>query len=259
VTLLLSWVFAAVIAMPTAEQTAPATPSPIVQTYARGETLDYTLQWMKVAGGTARMTISPSGDSQYRITSVARSGGGLARLFKIRDEIETTVDRSDFSTIKYVKRLDERGDKMLETTTIENGVATRTRKKVKKIPVPRPIFDPFSVIYYFRTLELAPGKSYELNLISDGKLYTVHARVVRRETLQTPAGTFNTLLVEPEMVSGGVQREERLFIWYSDDERHLPVRIRTEVKFGSVTATLKSVAAGVTSTDPAPLTRSQLQ
>jgi hypothetical protein len=229
------------------------------QTYSRGETLDYTLAWMKVTGGTARMTISPSGDSLYRITSVARSTGGISRLFKVRDEIETTVARSDFSTIQYVKRLDERGDKMVETTTIEDGVATRKRKKIKKIPVSRPIFDPISVIYYFRTLELAPGKSYELNLISDGKLYTVHAHVLRRETVQTPAGTFNTLLVEPQMVSAGVQREERLFIWYSDDERHLPVRIRTEVKFGSVTATLKSVTPGVTSTDPPPPSRSQLQ
>lgn len=233
--------------------------APVEQTYARGETLDFTLTWMKVTGGAARMTIAPAGDSRYRITSVARSSGGIARLFKVRDEIETTVDRSDFSTLTYVKRLDERGDKMVETTTIEDGVATRKRKKIKKVPVPRPVFDPISVIYYFRTLELAPGKSYELTLISDGKLYTVHAHVIRREIVQTPAGTFNTLLVEPEMVSSGVQREERLFIWYSDDDRRLPVRIRTEVKFGSVTATLKSVTPGVTTTDPPPLSRSQLQ
>jgi hypothetical protein len=230
------------------------------QTYAQGETLDFTLTWMKVTGGVARMTIAPSDDSLYRITSVARSTGGISRLFKVRDEIETTVDRSDFSTISYVKRLDERGDKMLETTTIENGVASRQRKtKIKKVPVPRPVFDPISVIYYFRTLELAPGKSYELTLISDGKLYTIHARVLRRENVTTPAGTFSTLLVEPEMVSAGVQREERLFIWYSDDERHLPVRIRTEVKFGSVTATLKSVSSGVAATDPVTASRSPLQ
>lgn len=249
--LLLSLLLAATVAVPAS--------GAMDQTYTQGETLDYTLTWMKVTGGVARMTIGPSGDSLYRITSVARSTGGISRLFKIRDEIETTVDRSDFSTISYVKRLDERGDKMVETTTIENGVATRKRKKIKKVPVPRPVFDPISVIYHFRTLELAPGKSYELTLISDGKLYTVHARVVRRESITTPAGTFNTLLVEPEMVSAGVQREERLFIWYSDDERHLPVRIRTEVKFGSVTATLKGVAAGVNSTDPAPPPRAKAQ
>lgn len=228
---------------------------PMEETYAKGETLDYTVTWMKVTGGTARMTIAPADDSTYRITSVAKSSGGLARFFKIRDVIETDVARSDFSTLRYVKRLDERGDKMEEVTTVEDGVATRKRKKIKKVPVPRPVYDPISVIYYFRKLELAPGKSYELNLISDGKLYTVHAHVLRREKVQTPAGTFNALLVEPEMASGGVQREERLFIWYSDDERHLPVRIRTEVKFGSVTATLTNVTPRVTSIDPPALTR----
>jgi hypothetical protein len=229
--------------------------TPVQESYAKGETLDYTVTWMKVTGGTARMTISPVDDSLYRITSVAKSSGSLSRFFKVRDEIESTVAREDFSTLRYEKRLDERGDKMVEVTTIENGIASRKRKKVRTIPVPRPVFDPISVIYYFRTLELSPGKSYELNLISDGKPYTVHARVVRREQVQTPAGTFSTLLVEPQMANAGVQREERLFIWYSDDERHLPVRIRTEVKFGSVTATLKAVTSGVTSTDPPALPR----
>jgi hypothetical protein len=228
---------------------------PVEKIYAEGETLDYTVTWMKVAGGTARMTIAPESEGRYRITSVVKSGGGLARFVKVRDEIETIVDRSDFSTLRYSKRLDERGDKMEEVTTIEDGIASRKRKKIRKIPVPRPVYDPFSVIYYFRTLELAPGKTYEFDLISDGKLYTVHARVVRREKVTTPAGTFDALLVEPQMASAGVQREERLYIWYSDDERRLPVRIRTEVKFGSVTATLKSVTAGVTSVDPPNLPR----
>ena len=234
-----------------------AADSPVQQTFTRGETLDFTLSWMKVAGGTARMTIAPiSGEDPalLRITSVARSGGGLARFVKVRDEIETTVARSDFSTLRYVKRLDERGDKIEETTTIEDGIATRKRKKIKKVPVPRPVMDPISVIYYLRTLDLSPNRSYELTLIADGKVYTVHAHVVRRETITTPAGTFNCVVVEPEMARGGIPREEQLFIWISDDERRLPVRIRTEVKFGSVTATLKSVSSGVTSVEPPAFT-----
>jgi hypothetical protein len=246
-----SFLLAAIFAV--ASALTPVTP--VEETYAKGETLDYTVTWMKVTGGTGRMTIAPLDDSLYRITSVVKSSGGLARFFKVRDEIETTVSREDFSTLRYEKRLDERGDKMVEVTTVEDGVASRKRKKIRKIPVPRPVFDPISVIYYFRTLELSPGKSYELTLISDGKLYTVHARVIRREQVVTPAGTFNALLVEPQMANAGVQREEQLFIWYSDDERHLPLRIRTEVKFGSVTATLKSVTSGVTSIDPPQLPR----
>jgi hypothetical protein len=231
-----------------------ASPSTLDEIYAKGETLDYTVTWMKLTGGTARMTISPLGNDRYRITSVAKSSGSLSRLYKIRDEIETTVAREDFSTVRYVKNLDERGDKMKEVTVIEDGVATRSRKKVRKLAVPRPVLDPISVIYRVRSLDLTPGKTYELTLYADLKLYTVHATVVRREVVTTPAGTFNTVLVEPEMISSGVTREEQLFIWYTDDERRLPVKIRTEVKFGSVTATLKSVSSGVTGIDPPPLT-----
>lgn len=232
---------------------ALATPTPVEESYAKGETLDYTVSWMKVVGGTARMTVAPSGDSNWRITSVAKSGGGLARFVKVRDEIETIVTRNDFSTLRYTKKLDERGDKMEEVTTIEDGIASRKRKKIRKVPVPYPVYDPISLIYYFRTLELAPGKMYEFTVISDGKLYTVHGRVVKREKVTTPLGTFDALMVEPQMASAGVQREEQLFIWYSDDERRLPLRIRTEVKFGSVTATLKSVTTGVASIDPPAL------
>jgi len=246
VTFLLAALFAVTAAI------AP-TPTPVEELYAKGETLDYTVTWMKVAGGTARMTIGPEGDGKWRITSVAKSGGGLARFIKVRDEIETIVDRRDFSTLRYTKKLDERGDKMEEVTTVEDGIASRKRKKIKKVPVPRPVYDPISVIYHFRTLELAPGKTYEFTLISDGKIYTVNGRVMKREKVTTPVGTFDALLVEPQMASGGVQREERLYIWYSDDERRLPLRIRTDVKFGSVTATLKSVTAGVTSIDPPAL------
>lgn len=229
--------------------------TPLEETYQQGETLDYTVTWMKVTGGTARMTIAPYEDGAYRITSVAKSSGPLGRLVKVRDEIETIVSRDEFSTLRITKNLDERGDKIREVTVIEDGVATRTRKKVRKLPVPHPVLDPISVIYHVRGLDLTPGKTHELTLYADLKLYTVHAHVMRRETLTTPAGTFNTVMVEPEMVnvSGGGSREEKLYVWYSDDERRLPVRIRTEVKFGSVTATLKSISAGVTAIDPPPL------
>ncbi len=231
---------------------AVAAVSPVDQKFAEGETLDYNLTWLKVTGGTARMTIGPNGDN-YRITSVAHSSPTFSRFFKVRDQIETTVAKSDFSTLRYVKRLDEDGDKIEEVTTIEDGLATRKRRKVKITKVPRPVFDPISVIYLLRMRDLTIGKVHDFDLIADGKLYTVHARVVRKEKVETPAGTFNCIRVEPQMLSGGVEREERLFVWYTDDERRLPVRIRTEIKVGAITASLRATAAGVSSPEPPPL------
>jgi hypothetical protein len=233
------------------QETAP-TPPPqaIYQTFAAGETLDYNLAWLRITGGTARMTISAPTDNTYRITSVAKSGAAFSRIVKVRDEIETTVARANFSTLRFIKRLDEKGEKQEETTTVEDGVATRRRKKVKSVRVPTPVYDPISVIYYLRTLDLSPGAKHELELVADAKLYRVHVHVRRRERLQTPAGTFETVMVEPTMEIGGVNREERLFIWYTDDERRIPVRIRTEVKVGAITATLTAITSGVDSVEP---------
>jgi hypothetical protein len=231
-----------------------AAPAPVEQAFTDGETLDYNLHWMKVAGGTGRMTIQPvaGAPGQLRITSVARSTPGFARVFRFRDEIETIIRKSDFSTLQYHKKLDERGRKKDELTTIaENGLATRIKgSKVRKFKVPQPILDPMSVNYFLRTLDLSPGKVHELELLADGKLYTVHAQVLRRETITTPAGTFKTVVVEPVMEAGGVARDERMLVWYSDDDRRLPVRIRTDVNFGSITATLRAWSPGVTSVEP---------
>jgi len=246
-----SFVLAALLA-------ALAFPSPALsEKFTEGETLDYNLSWLKVTGGTARMTISTGGESNYRITSVARSSPSFSRFYRVRDEIETTVSRDDFSTLRYVKRLDEEGDKIEEVTVVEDGVATRTRRKVKKTRVPRPVFDPISVIYLLRTRDLTPGKVHDFELIADGKLYSVHAKAVRKEKVQTPAGTFSCIRVEPQMVSGGVERDERLFIWYTDDERRLPVRIRTEIKVGAITASLRAVTPGAASAEPPVVTETR--
>jgi Protein of unknown function (DUF3108) len=120
--------------------------------------------------------------------------------------------------------------------------------------VPYPVFDPLSLIYYIRTLDLSPGRVHEFPIIADGKLYTVVATVQNRETITTPAGTFKTVVVEPKMEGqAGVFKDEqnRLQIWYSDDERRLPVRVRSDVKIGSITVSLRRSSSGVDGVEPA--------
>ena len=229
-----------------------AADSPVRQIFDAGETLDYNLQWVRVSGGAARMTIAPIEGNRHRITSVGKSGTFFSRFFKVRDEIESIVDRDTFSTLQYHKILDERGKRKDELTVVDEGRAIATRKG-KTIVVPKAVFDPLSLIYYLRLLDLTPGLSHEFTVLADGKIYTVHASVLQRETITTPAGTFQTILVEPMMESQqGVFRDEqkRLLIWYSDDDRHIPVRIRSDLNIGSITATLRKITPGVASTEP---------
>ena len=230
-------------------------PLDLEKTFTAGETLDYNLTWLRLTGGSMRLTIAPQGE-HFRMTSIAKSNRSFARIFSVRDELQSLVNRSDFSTVRFEKHLNERGRRKDDTTTIDEKrrMATRRRpgKDTDEISVPKPVFDPLSLIYHLRTLDLKPGSVQRFNVFADGQLYTLEAAVTGRETVETPAGTFNTLVVEPRMLSGGIFRDEnaKLTIWYSDDSQRLPVRISSEVKVGTISAVLKGTSSGVGAIEP---------
>lgn len=235
---------------------AADTPKPdvaVLRSFVSGETLDFNLTWAGITGGSARMTIGPAPNdaSRLRITSVAKSGRFFSRLYRIRDSIESLVTADNLSTLRYRKRLDERGKVKDELTLVdpERGLAMR---KGKQIEVPSPVYDPLSMLYHLRRLELTPGASYRMDILADGKVHSIEIAVLHRETISTEAGKFATVVVEPKMRGAGIFRDEqdRLLIWISDDARHLPVRIRSDVKIGTITASLRAVRPGVVDAEP---------
>lgn len=232
------------------------TPSYVESVYQKGETLEFTLSWLAIDGGSAVMTIKPvNGEpSKLRIESLAQSSPSFARIYKVRDYLESVVERESFSTLRFRKDLREKKRHKDVTTTIdyEQGLAFR---RDKKIPVSRQTLDPLSSIYYIRKLDLTPGKKHVVTILADEKVYRPEIHIVKRETIEVPAGRFRTVMVEPKMTKGSIFRDDdsRLFIWYTDDERRIPVRIRSEIAVGSITASLRGyrVAGEVTPMSPA--------
>ncbi|OPZ26774.1 MAG: hypothetical protein BWZ02_01890 [Lentisphaerae bacterium ADurb.BinA184] len=79
--------------------------------------------------------------------------------------------------------------------------------------------------------------------VTDGKRCALaRARVLRRETVCTPAGEFDTLVVEPDLreVKGVFEKSPgaRLHVWVTNDARHLPVKLASKVMIGHFTAEL---------------------
>jgi len=52
---------------------------------------------------------------------------------------------------------------------------------------------------------------------------------------QDPLGTFKTLRVQPTAEAGVVKNRGNIWIWYTDDERHLPVQMRARLFWGTIT------------------------
>jgi hypothetical protein len=77
--------------------------------------------------------------------------------------------------------------------------------------------------------------------MSDGRRAAqVKIEAQERESVKTPAGSFNTIRYEVNLLNGVVYtRKGRVFIWLSDDSRKIPVQIRLRMQFPISTVTLQ--------------------
>ena len=98
-----------------------------------------------------------------------------------------------------------------------------------------------SAIFYGATQNLVVGQSFSLPLADAMRTVNVTMKVEAREKVITPAGTFQTLRVQPTADAGVVKNRGNIWIWYSDDARHLPVQMRARLFWGTITLRLASV------------------
>lgn len=246
------WLTIALAALPLGAGTPAdldATPY-LERVFSDGERIEYSLSWLGIVGGSATMTVAPAGEV-IRIESIAKSEGALGRLYPVRDVIRSLIARAGFSTLRFEKTLNERGRSKKELTELDPGTGTGKRKG-KEFAYRAPVLDPLSTIYYLRTLDLTPGKRHTMRILADGKDYEIEAVILRRENLRIDGATFDTWLVEPKMTKGGIFRDEstRLLIWFTADDRRIPVRIRSELEFGHIIATLRRSRLGPFPAEP---------
>lgn len=69
--------------------------------------------------------------------------------------------------------------------------------------------------------------------------------VLRRERIRVPAGSFDCILVKPELRSEGIfDQKGEIFVWMTDDGRHMPVLMRSAIVIGEIACLLESYTEG---------------
>jgi hypothetical protein len=95
-------------------------------------------------------------------------------------------------------------------------------------------FDFLSAFYRARALPLANGAEYDLTVRSEGVDYNVSLKVVGRETVRTNVGSFETIVAQVKADS----RFKNVRIYFTNDERHVPVLFTGRVSSGDLRAEL---------------------
>ncbi len=223
--------------------------------FSVGEQIDYRVMFGIIPAGKARLAVvgvdTLNGQAAYHTVSTARSAKGYDLVFKVRDSVETWIDEDSVYSHFYRKNLKEGPyrDEKIVRFELASGRVFLWDDGVSKPPliVPPRVQDVLSAGYKVRTLPLTVGDTMHVLTHDVNKTYDLMVIVHGRERVETDVGIYDCLKVEPILHSGGIFKKEkgaRVFVWVTDDDLHIPVKMQSRVSFGSLTAIMDGYRPG---------------
>lgn len=215
-----------------------------------GERLEFSVGYGMIKAGTAVMEISDivklGVKKCYHIVSTAKSNKFFSVFFKVDDRVESFMDVHELYSHRYDKHLREGKFKADISMTLdqENHLAIYNNSQ-DTFSVPAYVQDVLSAFYFVRTQDLKVGKSLFVDNHTDKKNYPLEVKVLRKERVKVPAGTFDCVVVEPILKASGIfQQKGNLTVWLTDDEIKMPVLMKSKVVIGSISTELTGYKLG---------------
>jgi hypothetical protein len=221
----------------------------------RTERAEYQVKVGTLDAGTGVMELlgrdTVDGRAAYHVA--LRIEGGLGPL-RIDDRFESWIDaaswneKSNLFSRRFVQNQRELG-----SVRQRDYAMSPERKQYKRadtgetlpLSTDRPL-DDVSVLYYARSLPLKVGDVYTIDRYFKADANPIVLRVLRRETVTVPAGTFQTIVVRPIIKTSGLFGEGgEAELFFTDDERHTLVQMRSQVRLiGTLSLLLTRQGAG---------------
>lgn len=212
------------------------------------ETMLYSVDWRLFNAGTATIHLE-SAANDVKVTATADALGVVGLLYHVHDLFESHFDPATFCSQSLTKHTEE-GLRRLDTHIVfesarkksvltENNLRNNQSKKVEN-DIPGCVTDVVSGILYLRSQPLIVGAVHQFPLNDGGKTVDVKAEVEGREEVETPAGRFKTLRINVSAASGVIKNRGQIWVWYTDDARHLPVQMKARLFWGTLTFRLQS-------------------
>jgi hypothetical protein len=208
-----------------------------------GEYFQFSIDWSGVNGGSALMQVqnmqTVDGHRTWRIVTKAESNSFVSKFYKVRDRAESFIDAESLYTRRFEKHLREGSYRKDISVRYDQEAGKAIYEGGSKIDVPPRVHDVLSAFYYVRTRPLPEGGVVSIPTHDNEKSYDMVVKVIRRERVEVPAGKFDCVLVEPVLKSEGIFKSKgQMLVWLSDDERRIPVQVKSKVPIGSISVSL---------------------
>lgn len=201
-----------------------------------GELASYEVRFGNLRVGQGHMKVvgldTVRGRQAYR--TEFRVKGGIP-LYRVNSIMDSWIDTRTLSSLRHIQNFEQGGSDRERHWEIFPERATYQHKGEPEQPSVSQPLDDGSFIYFIRTVPLVTGQTYTFNRYFRPDRNPVTVRVLRREKVTVPAGTFNAVVVQPIIRTKGIFGEDgQAEIWFSDDDRRIMLQMRSKLKFGSL-------------------------
>ena len=234
---------------------------PGTEAFRGGERLIFLVKFWIIPAGKVTMEVREMRYRGYEVYSPLLTMEA-AKLFSFfcpaEGNIRSYLDAQKLYTHRYEEHFiagrhtyerltvyDQRNRLATYDVPVEDRMGKIKRIDKKKVRIPPHTQDMLSALYYIRAQELKEGKILTINANERYKNYRIKIKVLGKEKVTVPAGSFLTWVIEPVSITRiGKEKEEVKgtgLIYLSADERKLLVLMKAKTKLGSVSIQLIDV------------------
>jgi Protein of unknown function (DUF3108) len=218
-----------------------------------GENLEYTVRMAGINSGIGSMQVNGvdtvRGRAAWRLHFNIKGSTPLG-IYHVDDTYDSWMDVESLNSLRFEQNLLEGGKKRIRNYDIFPARRIFHQEGQEERESVADPLDDASFFFYVRTLPLEVGKSYTFDKYFDPKANPVVITVLRKDTVDVPAGRFPAIVLQPTFQTNGLfSKNGHAEIWLSDDEHRILLRMDTHFSIIKLGLTLKKVTYGA---PPAP-------
>jgi uncharacterized protein DUF3108 len=223
---------------------APATPV-AGHPFAVGEKLSYTAKLGMLTLGSGSLEVASidtvRGVESYRLRFRLQ---GKTMFYSLDDVLESWIGTSDLNSRRFVQDFVENDKTTKRQYEIypDSGFYREHGRDTTRATPAAPL-DDAAFFYFVRLTPLEVGKKYTYDRYFRKDKNPVTIEVLKREKMELPDGSkVQCLILHPTIDTKGLfSKRSETRIWLTDDDRRLPVQIRTKFPFGTITLRLRDM------------------
>lgn len=208
-----------------------------------GEKLIYQASWGPFIAADLSFEVAPyKQNDMWRFTGLCRSRGVVETFYPIKSSVESRAFKDPFFSFSYYENRKE-GSRQLHRYTeldfkMKRGLwanyISGDRKKLKLKE--GTAVDLFSAVYYARSLNWTNNQTRKVQIFHNGKYRKLSfaAKNFRQRNIEGWGKQKTFELICNEIFQAATDVKGSLIVVATDDERHIPLEAKLDVKWGTV-------------------------